>query len=93
MNKINWSVRFTLKNKAFLTRLALAISLPILTYFGLNFQDLTSWGAVFTLLGKFASNPYLIGVTIVNVINIVPDPTTAGFGDSQRALGYDEPHK
>ena len=93
MNKINWSVRFTLKNKAFLTRLALAISLPILTYFGLNFQDLTSWGAVFTLLGKFASNPYLIGVTIVNVINIVPDPTTAGFGASQRALGYDEPHK
>lgn len=93
MNKINWSVRFTLKNKAFLTRLALAIGLPVLTYFGLNFQDMTSWGAVFTLLGKFASNPYLIGVTIVNVINIVPDPTTAGFGDSQRALGYDEPHK
>ena len=92
MNKINWSVRFTLKNKAFMTRLALAIALPILTYFGLNFQDLTSWGAVFSLLGKFASNPYLIGLTIANVLNIVPDPTTAGFGDSKRALKYYEPH-
>ena len=92
MNKINWSVRFTLKNKAFMTRLALAIALPILTYFGVNFQDLTSWGAVFTLLGKFASNPYLIGLTIANVLNIVPDPTTAGFGDSKRALNYYEPH-
>lgn len=38
MNKINWSVRFTLKNKAFMTRLALAIALPILTYFGVNFK-------------------------------------------------------
>ena len=92
MNKINWSVRFTLKNKAFMTRLALAIALPILTYFGLNFQDLTSWGAVFSLLGKFASNPYLIGLTIANVLNIVPDPTTSGFGDSKRALNYYEPH-
>lgn len=92
MNKINWSVRFTLKNKAFMTRLALAIALPILTYFGLNFQDLTSWGAVFSLLGKFASNPYLIGLTIANVLNIVPDPTTAGFGDSKRALNYYEPN-
>lgn len=92
MNKINWSVRFTLKNKAFMTRLALAIALPILTYFGLNFQDLTSWGAVFSLLGKFASNPYLIGLTIANVLNIVPDPTTAGFGDSTRALEYEEPN-
>ena len=92
MNKINWSVRFTLKNKAFMTRLALAIALPILTYFGLNFQDLTSWGAVFSLLGKFASNPYLIGLTIANVLNIVPDPTTAGFVDSKRALNYYEPH-
>ena len=92
MNKINWSVRFTLKNKAFMTRLALAIALPILTYFGINFQDLTSWGAVFTLLGKFASNPYLIGLTIANILNIVLDPTTAGFGDSKRALEYYEPH-
>ena len=81
MNKINWSVRFNSKNKAFLYRVALAIALPILTYFGINFQDLTSWDAVFGLLGKFVSNPYLVGLTIVN----------KGLGDSEQALGYHEP--
>nr|DAW78202.1 MAG TPA: holin [Caudoviricetes sp.] len=89
MNKINWKVRF--KNKQFVTRLALALGLPILAYFGIKFEDLTSWGAVFGLLGKFISNPYLVGLTLFNAWNIVPDPTTAGYGDSKRALGYEEP--
>nr|DAT96313.1 MAG TPA: holin [Caudoviricetes sp.] len=89
MNKINWSVRF--KNRAFVTRFVLALVLPILAYFGIKFEDLTSWGAVFTLLGKFVSNPYLVGLTVFNALNIVPDPTTAGLGDSTRALGYEEP--
>lgn len=87
--KINWTVRF--KNRAFVTRFALALVLPILAYFGIKFEDLTSWGAVFGLLGKFASNPYLVGLTVFNALNIVPDPTTTGLGDSTRALGYEEP--
>lgn len=89
MNKINWKIRFTSKNKAFLTRLVLAIALPILAYFGIKFEDLKSWDAVGTLLIKFISNPYLVGLTIVNILNLIPDPTTSGFGDSERALGYD----
>lgn len=88
MNKINWKIRFTSKNKAFLTRLVLAIALPILAYFGVKFEDLKSWDAVGTLLIKFISNPYLVGLTIVNILNLIPDPTTSGFGDSERALGY-----
>ena len=91
MNNINWSVRFNAKNKAFLYRVALAIALPILTYFGINFQDLTSWDAVLSLFGKFVSNPYLVGLTIVNILNIIPDPTTKGLGDSEQALSYHEP--
>ena len=62
MNKINWKVRF--KNRQFVTRLVLALVLPILAYFGIKFEDLTSWGAVFGLLGKFVLNPYLVGLTI-----------------------------
>ena len=34
MNKINWKIRFTAKNKAFMFRVALAIALPVLAYFG-----------------------------------------------------------
>lgn len=90
MKKINWKVRF--KNRAFMTRLALALVLPILAYFGIKFEDLTSWGAVFSLLGKFVLNPYLVGLTLFNALNIVPDPTTAGLGDSTRALEYEEPN-
>ena len=87
--KINWLVRF--KNRVFVIRLLLAIILPILTYFGLKFGDLTSWGGVYELLLKFLSNPYLIGLSVFSALNIVPDPTTAGLSDSSRALTYTEP--
>nr|DAG44008.1 MAG TPA: hypothetical protein [Caudoviricetes sp.] len=87
--KINWSIRF--KNRTFVTRFALALVLPVLAYFGIKFEDLTSWDAVFNLFGKFVSNPYLVGLTIVNILNIIPDPTTKGLGDSEQALGYHEP--
>lgn len=87
--KINWLVRF--KNRAFVIRLLLAIVLPILTYFGLKFEDLTSWSGVYELLLKFLSNPYLIGLSVFSALNIVPDPTTAGLSDSERAMAYTEP--
>ena len=87
--KINWTVRF--KNRTFVTRFALALVLPVLAYFGIKFEDITSWGALFGLFGKFLSNPYLVGLTIVNIFNIIPDPTTKGFGDSKQALKYVEP--
>lgn len=87
--KINWLVRF--KNKAFIMRFALAIVLPILTYYSLKFEDLTSWVGVYELFLKYLSNPYLIGLSIVSALNMVPDPTTAGLSDSTRALSYTEP--
>lgn len=93
MNKINWSVRFNSKNKAFLYRVALAIALPILAYFGIKFEDITSWGALFGLFGRFLSNPYLVGLTVVNALNMFPDPTTKGLSDSERALSYTKPYE
>ena len=89
--KINWLVRFN--NRAFVIRLLLAIILPILTYFGLKFEDLTSWTGVYELFLKFLGNPYLLGLSIVSALNIVPDPTTAGLSDSSRAMTYTEPSK
>lgn len=87
--KINWLVRF--RNRAFVMRFALAIVLPILTYYSLKFEDLTSWAGVYDLFLKYLSNPYLIGLSIVSALNMVPDPTTAGLSDSERAMGYTEP--
>jgi holin, phage phi LC3 family len=88
---INWKVRFSLKNKTFLLRVAFALVLPILAYFNLKLEDLVSWGVILDLLGKLFANPYLIGLTIVNILNIIPDPTTSGISDSKRALDYKEP--
>lgn len=88
---INWKVRFSFKNKTFLLRVAFASALPILAYFNLKMEDLVSWGVIFDLLGKFFSNPYLLSLTIVNILNIIPDPTTSGISDSKRALDYQEP--
>ena len=91
MNKINWTVRFSKENKAFYFRLLLSVAVPVLGYFGLKFEDLTSWGSVFDVLVKALANPYVLGLTVVNVLNVIPDPTTKGFGDSYRALSYESP--
>ena len=88
---INWKVRFSAKNKAFLVRLALALLVPIFGYYGLKFEDLTSWTSVGKIFMDFLANPYLVGLTIFNALNMLPDPTTPGISDSEQALTYTLP--
>lgn len=90
MNKINWKVRF--KNPVFIAQLILAILMPILAYAGLTVQDMTTWQAVGDLLLGAISNPYVIGLVIVSVLNALNDPTTTGITDSSKALTYDVPN-
>lgn len=80
--KINWKVRF--KNKVFLMSF---ISLIV--------------GFVYSLLGLFdifpaiTKNSILLIVdqvlTFLGLIGVIVDPTTAGLGDSDRAMSYEEP--
>lgn len=70
-----------------------AVVIPVLTYLGLKATDLTSWGAVLDVIKEFFNNPYLIGLTVFNALNLVPDPTTNGIGDSKQALTYARPRK
>lgn len=82
---INWKVR--LRNKAFWlafipAALLLVQTVAALFGFVLNLGDigdklLAVVNAVFALL---------------SILGVVVDPTTQGLGDSQRALGYVEPH-
>lgn len=81
---INWRVR--IKNKAFWVAIIPAVLLlvqQVCAVFGvqLDFGDLQAQlvaivGTVFTLLA---------------ILGIVADPTTAGVGDSEQAMGYTEP--
>ena len=82
MNKINWKVRF--KNK---TWLGMFIALII--------------GFVFGMLKLFDVYPPITENQILNIVNqvltflgligVLVDPTTAGIGDSDRAMSYEEP--
>ena len=84
MKKINWKVRF--KNK---TWLGLFIALII--------------GFIFNLLAMFDVYPPITENQVLNIVNqvltflgligVLVAPTTAGIGDSERAMSYEEPWK
>lgn len=88
--KINWEVRF--KNPLFWAQVAAAVLAPILAYFGMNWADLTTWGAIGGLLLEAVKNPVVAVSVVVSVWNSINDPTTQGLSDSARALGYTSPH-
>lgn len=91
MNRINWKVR--IKNPVFWVQAAIAGVLPILTYFGLTWEDMTSWAAIGNLLLQAVKNPVVIAAVLASVWNAVNDPTTAGLKDSQRAMAYEKPYR
>lgn len=81
---INWKIR--LKNKQFWLSLIPALALcaqAIAAIFGWEI-DLS------TMVGKLLTAVDAVFAVLV-VLGIVVDPTTAGVGDSARALKYEEP--
>ena len=89
--KINIKVRA--KNPIFWFNIALAIFMPMLAYFGLTGEDMTTWAKLFETLVNAVKNPYVVFTVIVSVWNALVDPTTRGIGDSERALTYQTPNK
>ena len=81
---INLLVR--LKNKAFWLSLIPALLLvaqTIASLFGYNWD--------FVVLNQQITAIINAVFAVLSILGIVVDPTTAGFGDSQRALTYTEP--
>ena len=79
---INWKVRFS--NPTFIVQLMLAMFLPILAYFGLNWEDMTTWGAIFNVLIEAVKNPVVVVAVIISVYNSIIDPTTNGITDKNK---------
>ncbi|HFU4085642.1 TPA: phage holin [Streptococcus suis] len=76
MQKINWGVR--LRNKTFwLTLVPLIVLLS--QQLGLNWVP-KDWESTFATI-----------MSILTVVGIINDPTTAGVADSAQALAYYEP--
>ena len=88
---INWKVRFNRKNILFLSQVLLSVLVPILTYFGMQFSDFTSWQIVRDTLLQTVSNPYVIIMSLVSLFNAITDPTTQGISDSRQAQSYRSP--
>ena len=82
MNKINWRVRF--KNKVWLgsfLSLIVGFIYSMLALFDV-FPQVTQ-NLVLQLLNQV--------LTFLGLIGVIVDPTTAGLGDSDRAMSYAEP--
>ena len=82
--KLNLKVRF--RNK---TWLSLFISLIV----GFIFNLLKLFDIVPVVTENLVMN--LVGqvLTVLGLFGVIVDPTTAGFGDSNRAMTYEEPWK
>lgn len=93
MQNINWKIRFNKDNLTFIIRFVAALIIPVLAYLGLEVTDLTSWKLIGDVLLQFISNPFLLGLTVINALNMIPDPTTKGITDSEKALQYTKPKK
>ena len=82
--KISLLVRF--KNKAYWVSLVPALLLVVQTIaslFGYNWD--------FVVLNQQIAAIINAVFAVLSILGIVVDPTTAGIGDSQRALTYTEP--
>ena len=81
---INWKIR--LMNKQFWLSLIPALALTaqaVAAVFGWEIDLTTAAGKLLTVVNTVFA--------LLVVLGIVVDPTTEGVGDSERALGYNEP--
>lgn len=81
---INWKLR--LQNKTTLTALVMALV-------ALVYQVLGVCGAVPRVAQDQVTTIISMVINILCLLGIVVDPTTAGVGDSTRALSYEKPRK
>ncbi len=82
--KLNWKVRF--KNKIWLgsfCSLIIGFVYSLLALFDV-FPQVTE-SLVLQLLNQV--------LTFLGLIGVIVDPTTAGLGDSDRAMSYEEPYR
>ena len=86
---INWKVR--IKNPVFWANIVIAIVAPILAGLGMQWENITTWGALGNILLKAISNPVIVVSVIVSIWGVINDPTTKGIKDSKQALTYDKP--
>lgn len=64
-----------------------------ITAIGVDPMTFTSWPAVGEGIKNVCSNPVQLCTMGLAILSVFVDPTTAGIGDSKRALEYTKPNK
>ena len=82
--KVNWKVRF--KNG---TWLSMFLSLIV----GFAFNILKLFDIVPVITESMVMNIVGQVLTFLGLLGVIVDPTTAGIGDSERAMSYEKPYK
>lgn len=82
--QINWKLR--LKNKVTLTTIALNV-------IGIAYMILALLDIVPSVSESEVVEVALLIIELLGLLGIVVDPTTAGAGDSQQAMGYEKPRE
>ena len=82
--QINWKLR--LKNKVTLTTI-------VLNVIGIAYMILALLDIVPSVSESEVVDVALLIIELLGLLGIVVDPTTAGAGDSQQAMGYEKPRE
>ena len=80
--KINLKVR--MKNPVFWLTIIPAVATCVYTVLG-------CFGIVPSISEEVLVNSFISIITVLTTLGVLVDPTTKGFGDSERANGYTEP--
>lgn len=86
---INWKVRFKNLNWviAFLSQLMIVAQLVLSGLHSIGLIDFQLSDAIQNTILTTANAVFVL----LSMLGLVQDPTTKGYGDSQRALKYEEP--
>ena len=82
--RINWRVRF--KNKTWLVSFLTVILAFV-------YQVLGMFGIVPAVTQDMAAQLAMAVINVLGAVGVVIDPTTAGAGDSDRAMTYGKPER
>lgn len=89
MNRI-WNLKIRRQNIVFIAQVILSFLIPVLAYYGLKAEDITSWNRLLTIFLDAIKNPYVLTMAIVSVWNALTDPTTKGAKDNEKVLNATE---
>lgn len=85
--KINIPVR--MRNWAFWV----GLGATLLAAMDVSPEMFTSWSILWQSVVDLINNPYRLCCVVFAIMGVLVDPTTAGIGDSARALTYKKPNK